>query len=34
MQKIDLESRPELFRGCVAPGVRMSDALLDFYSDS
>ena len=34
MQKIDLESRIELFRGCVAPGVRMSEDLLNFYNDS
>lgn len=34
MQKIDLDSRLELFRGCVTPGVRMNEALLDFYSDS
>ena len=34
MQKVDLSSRAELFRGCVAPGVRMSRELLDFYNDS
>ena len=34
MQKIDLENNLNLFRGCVAPGVRMSEALLDFYNDS
>ena len=34
MQKIELESRPELFRGCVTSGVRMSEALLNFYNDS
>lgn len=32
MQKIELYSRPELFRGCAAPGVRMNQGLLDFYS--
>ena len=32
MQKIDLENRLDLFRGCVKPGVRMPEALLDFYS--
>ena len=34
MQKIELESRPELFRGCVTSGVRMSEDLLNFYNDS
>ena len=34
MQKIDLASRFELFRGCVSPGVRMSDELIAFYSDT
>ena len=34
MQKIELESRIELFRGCAAPGVRMSEDLLNFYNDS
>ena len=34
MQKIELGSRLELFRGCVAPGVRMSDELSAFYSDT
>ena len=32
MQKIQLETRPELFRGCVAPLVRMTQNLFDFYS--
>ena len=34
MQKIELGSRVELFRGCVTPGNRMSEALLNFYNDS
>ena len=34
MQKIDLERRMELFRGCVSPRVRMSDTLVDLYSES
>ena len=33
MKTIALESAPELFRGCVAPGVRMSPALLAFYGE-
>lgn len=34
MQKIELGSRFELFRGCVSSGVRMSQDLLGFYNDS
>ena len=34
MQKIDLSSRFELFRGCFSPGVRMSGELAAFYSDT
>ena len=34
MQKIDLERRMELFRGCVNPCIRMSDVLIDLYSES
>ena len=34
MQKIELGSRIELFRGCAAPGVRMSEDLLNIYNDS
>ena len=33
MQKIDLENNLKFFRGCAAPGVRMNESLLEFYSD-
>lgn len=33
MQKIDLENRNELFRGCVAPGIRMNEKLIEFYTE-
>lgn len=33
MQKIDLDRRIELFRGCVTPRVRMSDTLIDLYGE-
>ena len=33
MQKIDLENNLKFFRGCVTPGVRMNESLLDFYND-
>lgn len=32
MRRIELENHIELFRGAVAPGVRMNQALLDFYN--
>lgn len=31
MKEIELRDRPEIFRGCVRPGQRMSDALLNFF---
>ena len=33
MKKIALDSL-SFFRGCVTPGLRMNETLLDFYSDS
>ena len=33
MQKLDLENRIDLFRGCVAPGVRMTEKLIEFYRE-
>ena len=32
MKKIELRDWPEIFRGCVRPGQRMSDSLLDFFN--
>ena len=32
MKKIELDKRLDLFRGAVTPGVRMNQALLDFYT--
>lgn len=34
MKKIDLFFSLEFFRGCVTPGVRMNETLLDFYNES
>ena len=33
MKRIELESRNGFFRGCVAPGVRMNEALLELYRE-
>ena len=34
MREIDLFANPGLFRGAVAPFVRMNDRMMAFYSDT